>query len=79
VAGSVCADSGGNHAGFTLTFQPQWINNAGLNVANAITRGAPVRGYDAVLYRVYQGADGNWYWDRRTCPRAAPSSRWWDR
>ena len=61
VAGSVCADSGGNHAGFTLTFQPQWINNAALNVANAITRGAPVRGYDAVLYRVYQGADGNWY------------------
>jgi hypothetical protein len=48
--------------GYTLTFQPQWINTPALNVANAITRGAPVRGFDNVTYSVYQSAtDQNWY------------------
>jgi len=66
VAGPVCADSGGvNNQGFTLTFQPQWMADPTLNIANAITRGAPVRGFDVVTYRVYQGADGSWYLGQR--------------
>jgi len=32
-----------------LTLQPQWINNATLNRAGAIPRGAPVRGFDNVV------------------------------
>jgi len=71
VAGAVCADSGplgpGTvlNQGFTLTFQPQWINDPTRNIANAITRGAPVRGFDKVAYRAYQSADGNWYLGQR--------------
>ena len=63
----VCPDSGPNntvvtHPAWVLTMQPQWINNPALNVANAITRGAPVRGYDNVSYTVYQSAtDRGWY------------------
>jgi prepilin-type N-terminal cleavage/methylation domain-containing protein len=67
VAGAaVCADSGAvTNAGFTLTFQPQWINDPTLNIANAITRGAPMRGFDKVTYRSYQAADGRWYLGQR--------------
>ena len=66
VAGPVCTDSGAvNNQGFTLTFQPQWMADPTLNIANAITRGAPVRGFDVVTYRVYQGADGDWYLGQR--------------
>jgi len=68
VTGAVCSDSGPAgpgtvpNQGFTLSMQPQWINNAALNVANAITRGAPVRGFDNVTYSVYQSpTDNNWY------------------
>jgi len=64
--GAVCNDSGPTlNQGFSLRMQPNWINNAALNVANAITRGAPVRGYDKVVYRTYQAADGNWYLGQR--------------
>lgn len=64
--GAVCNDSGPTlHQGFSLRMQPNWINNAALNIANAITRGAPVRGYDKVVYRTYQAADGNWYLGQR--------------
>jgi prepilin-type N-terminal cleavage/methylation domain-containing protein len=69
--GPVCADSGPAgvgtvpRAGFTLTLQPQWINNPLLNVAGAITAGAPVRRFDKVAYRSYQAADGNWYLGQR--------------
>jgi prepilin-type N-terminal cleavage/methylation domain-containing protein len=69
--GPVCNDSGPAgagtvpHAGFTLTLQPQWIAGSQFNVANAITSGAPIRGFDKVLYRVYQAADGNWYLGQR--------------
>ena len=69
--GAVCADSGAAgpgtvpHQGFTLTFQPQWMADPTLNVANAITSGAPVRGFDVVTYRVYQAADGSWYLGQR--------------
>lgn len=68
VTGLVCSDSGTAgtgtvpHQGYTLTMQPQWINNPGLNVANAITAGSPVRGFDNVTYSVYQSTtDRNWY------------------
>ena len=64
VTGAVCNQDtlGVANQGYTLTLQPQWINNAALNVANAITRGAPVRGFDNVTYSVYQSAtDQNWY------------------
>ncbi len=70
-AGPVCNDSGPAgpgtlpSPGFTLTLQPQWIAGSQLNVANAITLGAPVRGFDKVMYRVYQAADGNWYLGQR--------------
>ena len=64
--GAVCNDSGPTlNQGFSLRMQPNWINNAALNIANAITRGAPVRGYDKVVYRTYQAADGNWYLGQR--------------
>jgi prepilin-type N-terminal cleavage/methylation domain-containing protein len=64
VPGAVCNQDtlGVANQGYTLTLQPQWINNATLNVANAITRGAPVRGFDNVTYSVYQSpTDNNWY------------------
>jgi prepilin-type N-terminal cleavage/methylation domain-containing protein len=64
VPGAVCNQDtlGVANQGYTLTMQPQWINNPALNVANAITRGAPVRGFDNVTYSVYQSpTDNNWY------------------
>jgi prepilin-type N-terminal cleavage/methylation domain-containing protein len=64
VAGPVCNQDtlGAINAGYTLTMQPQWINNPALNVNNAITRGAPVRGYDVVKYAVFQSpTDNNFY------------------
>jgi len=64
VPGAVCNQDtlGVANQGYTLTLQPQWINNPVLNVANAITRGAPVRGFDNVTYSVYQSpTDNNWY------------------
>jgi prepilin-type N-terminal cleavage/methylation domain-containing protein len=64
VPGAVCNQDtlGVANQGYTLTLQPQWINNPALNVNNAITRGAPVRGFDNVTYSVYQSAtDQNWY------------------
>ena len=64
VTGPVCNQDtlGAVNPGFTLTMQPQWINNPLLNVANAITRGAPVRGFDNVTYSVFQSpTDQNWY------------------
>jgi len=61
-----CADSNvATNAALLLTLQPQWINNATLNRAGAIPRGAPVRGFDKVVYRSYQAADGNWYLGQR--------------
>ena len=61
VATGLCPDSGATHPGYVLALQPQWIAGSQLNVANAITLGAPVRGFDKVMYRVYQAADGDWY------------------
>ena len=64
VPGPVCTQDtlAAVNQGYTLTLQPQWINNPALNVANAITRGAPVRGFDNVTYSVYQSpTDNNWY------------------
>ncbi len=65
VVPGLCPDSGATHPGFVLTLQPQWIAGSQLNVANAITLGAPVRGFDKVAYRAYQSADGNWYLGQR--------------
>src|SRR2546422_2307208 len=65
VAVGVCPDSVTPHPGFLLGLQPQWIAGSQLNVANEITLGAPVRGFDKVLYRVYQAPDGNWYLGQR--------------
>jgi len=45
--------------------QPSWLSNATLNRPGAIPRGAPVRGFDKVVYRVYQAADGDWYLGQR--------------
>jgi prepilin-type N-terminal cleavage/methylation domain-containing protein len=64
VPGPVCTQDtlAAVNQGYTLTLQPQWINNPVLNVANAITRGAPVRGFDNITYSVYQSpTDNNWY------------------
>src|SRR2546425_549271 len=69
--GLLCNDSGPAgpltvpHAGISLRMQPQWLANPGLNVATAITRGAPVRGFDRVSYELYQAPDGNWYLGQR--------------
>ena len=62
--GAVCTQDtlGAINQGYTLTMQPQWINNPGLNVNGAITRGAPVRGFDVVKYSVFQSpTDNNYY------------------
>ena len=70
--GPVCPDTTVNvglttmNQGFTLQLQPQWINDPTRNIAGAITRGAPVRGYDKVAYKVYQASDGNWYLGQRS-------------
>ncbi len=64
VPGPVCTQDtlAAVNQGYTLSLQPQWINNPVLNVPNAITRGAPVRGFDNVTYSVYQSpTDNNWY------------------
>jgi len=52
---------------YLLTLQPQWINDPLLNKAGAITRGAPVRGFDKVAYELYQAPapDNNWYLGQR--------------
>ena len=69
--GPLCNDSGPGgpltvpHAGISLRMQPQWLANPGLNVATAITRGAPVRGFDRLAYELYQAPDGNWYLGQR--------------
>jgi prepilin-type N-terminal cleavage/methylation domain-containing protein len=61
-----CADSNvATNPAFLLALQPTWINNPVLNRPGAITRGAPVRGFDKVAYRTYQAADGNWYLGQR--------------
>jgi prepilin-type N-terminal cleavage/methylation domain-containing protein len=61
-----CADSNvATNPAFLLTLQPTWINNVVLNRAGAIPSGAPVRGFDKVVYRSYQAADGNWYLGQR--------------
>jgi prepilin-type N-terminal cleavage/methylation domain-containing protein len=62
----LCADSNvATNPAFLLTLQPTWINNATLNRAGAILNGAPIRGFDKVVYRSYQAADGNWYLGQR--------------
>jgi len=56
-----------NNPAFLLTLQPQWINDPALNRAGAITRGAPVRGFDKVAYELYQAPapDTSWYLGQR--------------
>ena len=67
VAPGNCSDSGVvvGAAAFNLSLQPQWINDPSLNKAGAILNGAPVRGFDKVVYRSYQAADGDWYLGQR--------------
>jgi prepilin-type N-terminal cleavage/methylation domain-containing protein len=61
-----CADSNvATNPAYLLTLQPQWINNPTLNRPGAILNGSPVRGFDKVVYRTYQAADGNWYLGQR--------------
>lgn len=63
-----CADSNvANNPAYLLTLQPQWINDPTLNRAGAITRGAPVRGFDKIAYELYQAPapDNNWYLGQR--------------
>jgi prepilin-type N-terminal cleavage/methylation domain-containing protein len=64
----VCADTlGANNPAWLLSLQPQWINDPTLNRAGAITRGAPVRGFDKIAYELYQAPapDTNWYLGQR--------------
>ncbi|HEY6156805.1 MAG TPA: prepilin-type N-terminal cleavage/methylation domain-containing protein [Gemmatimonadales bacterium] len=63
-----CADSNvANNPAYLLTLQPQWINDPSLNRAGAITRGAPLRGFDKIAYELYQAPapDTNWYLGQR--------------
>jgi prepilin-type N-terminal cleavage/methylation domain-containing protein len=65
-AAGFCADSlVGTNPAYVLSLQPAWLNNATLNRAGAILNGSPVRGFDKVVYRSYQAADGNWYLGQR--------------
>jgi len=63
-----CADSQvATNPAYLLTLQPQWINDPTLNRGGAITRGAPLRGFDKIAYELYQAAapDTNWYLGQR--------------
>ena len=63
-----CADSQvANNPAYLLTLQPQWINDPTLNRGGAITRGAPLRGFDKIAYELYQAPapDNNWYLGQR--------------
>ena len=63
-----CADSNvATNPAYLLTLQPQWINDPTLNRAGAITRGAPLRGFDKIAYELYQAPapDNNWYLGQR--------------
>ena len=67
-APGVCNDTlGANNPAWLLSLQPQWINAPTLNRAGAITRGAPLRGFDKVAYELYQAPapDTNWYLGQR--------------
>jgi prepilin-type N-terminal cleavage/methylation domain-containing protein len=67
-APGVCNDTlGANNPAWLLSLQPQWINDPTLNRAGAITRGAPLRGFDKVAYELYQAPapDTNWYLGQR--------------
>jgi len=67
-APGVCVDSlVANNPAWVLSLQPQWINDPTLNRAGAITRGAPVRGFDKVAYELYQAPapDTSWYLGQR--------------
>jgi prepilin-type N-terminal cleavage/methylation domain-containing protein len=65
VANQTCPDPGGARPGFQLTFEPQWLGGTQLNVAGAITKGSPLRVFQTVTYKVYQGSDGEWYLGQR--------------
>ena len=68
VAPGFCADSQvANNPAYLLTLQPQWINDPTLNRGGAITRGAPLRGFDKIAYELYQAPapDNNWYLGQR--------------
>ena len=63
-----CADSQvATNPAYLLTLQPQWINDPTLNRGGAITRGAPLRGFDKIAYELYQAPapDNNWYLGQR--------------
>ena len=63
-----CADSQvANNPAYLLSLQPQWINDPTLNRGGAITRGAPLRGFDKIAYELYQAPapDTNWYLGQR--------------
>jgi len=63
-----CADSQvANNPAYLLSLQPQWINDPTLNRGGAITRGAPLRGFDKIAYELYQAPapDNNWYLGQR--------------
>src|SRR2546430_13084174 len=57
-----------NNPAYLLTLQPQWINDPTLNRGGAITRGAPLRGFDKIAYELYQAPapDNNWYLGQRS-------------
>jgi prepilin-type N-terminal cleavage/methylation domain-containing protein len=65
VANQACPDPGGSRPGFVLTMDPTWLGGTQNNVAGAITNGSPVRVFQTVTYKVYQGSDGEWYLGQR--------------
>jgi prepilin-type N-terminal cleavage/methylation domain-containing protein len=65
VANQACPDPGGARPGFLVTMNPNWLGGSAQNVAGAITKGSPVRVFQIVTYKVYQGSDGEWYLGQR--------------
>src|SRR5207248_10784477 len=52
---------------YVWPLRPPWSNAPTLNRGGAITRGAPLRGFDKIAYELYQAPapDNNWYLGQR--------------
>jgi prepilin-type N-terminal cleavage/methylation domain-containing protein len=65
VADQACPDPGGARPGFVVAMDPNWLGGTQQNVAGGITNGSPVRVFQMITYKVYQGSDGEWYLGQR--------------
>lgn len=68
VASQICPDGS---AGWRLTASLRLVGSQ-LNQAGAIPNGAPVRGFETVTYRLYQGGDDKWYLGLQTAGGTQP-------